>query len=50
MGELRHKEAEDVARAGMIEMHAEEIDALLALLRNGVSGGMDWGELQELRL
>ena len=32
----------------MIEVHAEEIDALLALLRNGVSGGMDWGELQEL--
>ena len=48
VGELRNKEAEDVARAGMIEMHAEEIDALLALLRNGVSSGMDWSELQEL--
>lgn len=45
---LREKEAEDVARAQLLEVHAEEVDALLGLLRNGVGSGMDWRELQEL--
>ena len=32
----------------MIESRAEQVDALLALLRNGLSSGMDWRELGEL--
>ena len=48
VSELRSKEAEDVAKAGLIEGHAAQIDALLQLLRNGISSGMDWSELSEL--
>ena len=37
---LRAKEQDDVRKAALLELHAEEIDALLTLLRNGVSSGM----------
>ena len=45
---LRAKEEEDVSKAGLIEMHSAEVDALLGLLRNGLASSMDWGELQAL--
>ena len=45
---LQAKEAEDVAKAMLIEANAEAIDALLGLLRTGIQSSMDWGELEEL--
>ena len=45
---LRVKEAEDEARAQLIEYNLVEIDALLALIRSALDGGMDWEEIERL--
>ena len=43
---LRSKEAADMQKARLVEGHVAELDALLALLRNGVANGMDWEEVR----
>ena len=48
VNELVAKEEEDMAKARLIELNAAAVDTLLSLLRNGVTSGMDWGELQTL--
>ena len=45
---LRVKEAEDEARAQLIEYNLVEIDALLALIRSALDAGMDWEEIERL--
>ena len=48
VGDLVAQEEADARKAALLEAQAEEVDALLGLLRNGVTSGMDWRALEDL--